>query len=390
MRRHSAIFLAAGAALSACGDAGDSSHATDSADPGVAVENLADLDAPRVDPWQAPAVVPAPAMVYDRFETIGVEDGLPSERVTCVLAEGDDLAVGTERGVAIRTGGKWTVYDEDDGLAHRYVTSVSRQSTTGDLWISTLHGLSRLSAGKIRTWRQTDSGLINDVVYHVLAEGPLVWCATASGMSCLDTRTGGWILHDHTNSIMHEPWCYALAVGPERTWIGVWGGGVVELDRRSGQWKQYLDPDGEMEIDLMREDGPIHDVTASVAYDAGVLWQGTYFGLSRYDGRRWDSYVAADTGFPGDFIAHTAARGHTVWLSTDQGLGVFDGTTCVSYRRNDDGTCDVRTWKDGREVERHTLPTAPAHGYMLWAQAGDHDVWIATAKGLSHGIAAAD
>jgi ligand-binding sensor domain-containing protein len=195
-----------------------------------------------------------------------------------------------------------------------------------------------------------------------------------------------WVLYDHENSIMHEPWCYSVTTGPERTWIGVWGGGIVELDRSSGLWREYRDPDGEMELDLIRDDGPIHDVTASVAYDQGILWQATYFGLSRYDGRRWTTYTADDTGLPGDFINHASAAGHTVWLGSDQGLGVFDGETCVSYQRREGGGCDVVIWKGGREVERRTLGTAPADDYVLWVQGGETDAWIATGKGLSHGI----
>jgi ligand-binding sensor domain-containing protein len=341
-------------------------------------------------PWTEPAAPKRSALLYDRFETIGRADGLPSDRTTCVLADGDLLAVGTDDGLAVRRGGAWTVYGEKDGLAHRYVTSVSRDAESGALWIGTLRGLSRLSGGTLRTWRQTDSGLMNDVVYQVLAEGPLVWAATAAGTSCLDTRTDAWTLYDVKNSIMHEPWCYSVATGPQRTWIGVWGGGVVELDRASGNWKEYRDPDGEMEIDLLRDDGPIHDVTSFVAYDDGVLWQATYFGLSRYDGRRWRSYDVDDTGLPGNFISQVSSRGPTVWIGSDRGLGVFDGETCVSYRRTPQGECDVRICRDGREVGRRTLATAPADDYVLWTQGGESDVWIATGRGLSHGIADAD
>jgi ligand-binding sensor domain-containing protein len=341
------------------------------------------------DPWTQPAEPPRPAMLYERFETIGRADGLPSDRTTCVLAEDGVLVVGTEDGLAVRRGGAaWTVFAEKDGLAHRYVTSVARDTATGDLWIGTLRGLSRLSGGALRTWRQTDSGLLNDVVYQVRCDGGLVWAATAAGLSCFDPRTGAWSDFDTSNSIMHEPWCYSVAVAPGWAWVGVWGGGVVELDRRTGNWKEYRDPDGEMELDLLADDGPIHDVTSSVAYDEGVLWQATYFGLSRYDGRRWTSYTAADAGLPGDFISHVASRGGTAWLSTDQGLGVFDGETCVSYRRLPDGRCDVRVQRGGAEAERRTLATAPADDYVLWAQGGERDVWIATGRGLSHGIAA--
>jgi ligand-binding sensor domain-containing protein len=339
------------------------------------------------DPWATPAVVERPALFYDRFETIGRADGLPSDRVTCVAADGDVLAVGTDDGLAVRRAGAWTVYREKDGLSHRYVTSIARDAATGDLWIGTLRGLSRLTGAALRTFRQTDSGLPNDVVYDVVVDGGLVWTATAAGAGCLDVKSGAWSVFDVKNSIMHEPWCYAACVGPGRAWIGVWGGGIVELDRRTGLWKEYRDPDGEMEIDLIRDDGPIHDVSSFVAYDAGVLWQSTYFGLSRYDGRRWNTFTAADTGLPGDFINQVAARGRTAWVATDQGFGVFDGETCVSYKRAKDGGCDVRVSKDGKEVERRTLATAPADDYVLWAQGGPRDVWLATGRGLSHGIA---
>lgn len=373
-------------ALASCGRAAPSVEvrAGEGAGTGAAVGTSA---AAEPDPWRAPAVVPRPALVYDRFETIGPEDGLPSERVTSVLAEGGELSVGTEAGLALRRGGRWTVIGAAQGLAHDYVTSVARDAVSGDLWVSTLRGISRVSGGTVRTWRQGDSGLANDVVYHLLADEGVVWVATAAGLSRLDPKSGSWTLHDTTNSIMHEPWCYAVALGPGRAWVGLWGGGVVELDRATGRWKEYRDPDGEMEIDLLRDDGPIHEVSSFVAWDAGVLWQSTYFGLSRFDGRRWRTFVAADTGFPGDFLVHATALGHTVWLSTDQGFAVFDGTTCASYRRTAEGGCEVRVSEDGRETSRRTLATAPADDYVLWTQGGLRDVWIATARGLSHGVA---
>jgi len=366
-------------------------HAASSPAAATAVTAPAERPQPRpASPWDVPAKVPAPALTYDRFETIGKADGLPSDKVTTVLAEGADLVVGTDHGLAVRQGGQWTTYSKADGLGHDYVTSVARDVATGALWISTLRGLSRLSGGTITTWTQLDSGLMNDVVYHVVTDGPLVFAATGAGTSILDTRTGAWSLYDHGNSIMHEPWCYALALGPGRLWIGVWGGGVVELDRQTQQWREYRDPDGEMEIDLLRDDGPIHDVTSFVAYDAGLLWQGTYFGLSRYDGRRWRTYLARDTGLPGDFINHVSARGRVAFVASDQGLGVFDGTTCVTYRHADDGGGDVTVTTDGREVERRHLATGIADDYVLWAQGGDADVWVATGRGLSHGWVSGD
>ncbi len=342
-----------------------------------------------VDPWAAPAEYTRSLILYDHFETIGVEDGLPSERVTCVVVEGqgDDerLYVGTDMGLAIRRGGAWSIVAEEHGLAHRYVTSIARDAATDTTWVSTLRGVSRVSGGDVRTYTQLTSGLINDVVYQVLVDGPLVWCATAAGTSVLDTRSGSWTLYDHENSIMHEPWCYSIAVGPERGWIALWGGGIVEIDRRSGRWREYRDPDGEMEIDLLADDGPIHEVTSFIAYDEGLLWQATYFGMARYDGRHWRSFTKADTGLPGDFVAHIASRGEACWIGSDEGFGVLRGDTCVSYSRQDDGTCTVRIETVGEPTETRTLATAPADDYVLWIHPRESDVWIATGHGLTHG-----
>ncbi len=340
------------------------------------------------DPWAEPAESRRVALYYDRFETLTVEDGLPSNKVTTVLAEGDDLWVGTDRGLALRRGGEWTTWSKEDGLGHRYVTALARHPGSGDLWVATLAGLSRLSGGEIRTYTQLDSGLMNDVVYQVVTDGELVWAATAAGTSALDPTTGSWVLYDHENSIMHEPWCYSIAVGPARTWVGIWGGGVVELDRTTGRWREYRDPDKEMEVDLLRDDGPIHDVTSFVAWDAGWLWQATYFGLSRYDGRRWRTFRKADTGLPGDFINHVAARGRTAFLGTDEGFGVLDGEIAVSYKATEGGGTDVTVYRNGELVESQHLSSGPGDNYVLWTHPGENEVWIATGHGLSRGVAA--
>ena len=342
-----------------------------------------------VDPWAEPLEPKRAALFYDRFETLTVDDGLPSNKVTTVLADGDDLWVGTNRGLARRRGDKWRIWTEEDGLGHRYVTSLALDPRTGDLWVSTLGGLSRLSGDSVRNHTQLTSGLMNDVVYQVVTDGELVWAATAAGTSVYDLATRSWALYDHENSIMHEPWCYGVALGPERTWIGVWGGGVVELDRSTGHWREYRDPDHEMELDLLRDDGPVHDVTAFVAWADGLLWQATYFGLSRYDGRSWRTFRQSDSGLPGDFINHVAALGRTAFLGTDEGFGVLHGETAVTYKAIEGGGSDVSVYTGGELVEQRRLSTGPGDNYVLWTHPVEGEVWIATAHGLSRGIAAA-
>ena len=54
---------------------------------------------------------------------------------------------------------------------------------------------------------------------------------------------------------MEEIWNYGCTHGDGKVFLGVWGSGVLEYDTAAGTWKDYLDPDGEMEIDLYRDDG---------------------------------------------------------------------------------------------------------------------------------------
>ncbi|HEC42302.1 MAG TPA: regulator, partial [Bacteroides sp.] len=46
--------------------------------------------------------------------------------------------------------------------------------------------------------------------------------------------------------------------------VHAWGGGVIEYNTANGQFRDYTDPDGEMELDLFPDDGLVHDITTGV------------------------------------------------------------------------------------------------------------------------------
>ena len=324
------------------------------------------------------------AFVPARWTTWTTLDGLPSDKVLCVLRDGGDVWAGTERGLARLADGVWTSFGTDDGLAHRVVTALALAEDTGDLWIGTLGGLSRWSGGCLDSFHQLDSGLINDVIYALEVMDGKVWVATAAGVSVLEPRSGDWSLYDHENTVMHEPWCYGLTQAPGAMWVAVWGGGVVEHDLQRGTWRAYRDPDGEMEIDLFRDDGLIHDVTSAVSFAEGVLWVGTYFGLSRYDGRAWRSWLEHESPLPSNFINAVRARGRVAWIGTDRGLAAFDGERWIVCHAADAGGDTRVVAADGSET-RVPCEGALAHDYVLGLWVDDDAVWVATAEGLSVG-----
>ena len=335
-----------------------------------------------------PLFAATPDMPRFQWENFTVANGLPDNHVYCVLVDGNRIWAGTENGLALLEDGKWKVFTTADGLAHRAVLSLALDKRTGDLWVGTMGGLSRVSAGRIDTFNQLNSGLSNDVVYGVTVQDDNVWTATAAGASRLNTRTGQWSLFNERNTPMYEIWTYNVTAAADKVYIAVWGGGVLEYDLKTQHWKDYNDPDGETEIVLFKDQGLIHEITTSVSYVDKVLWVATYFGDSRYDGRNWHNFLTKDSGLPSNFTNQVKALdANRAWFSTDKGLAFYDGVNWAVYRPAlDSGKPEMYVRDGDGNVTPVPVDTAPAHNYVLGIDLEGDDLWVATAKGLSHGI----
>ena len=323
-----------------------------------------------------------------RWENFTTADGLPNDRVYSVCVDGDKIWAGTDNGLALYEKGKWRVFTPADGLAHRAVLYVTLDKQTHDLWIATMGGLSRYSAGRIDTFTQLNSGLSNDIVYGVGVLGDYVWTATAAGASRLNTRTGQWSLFNSRNTPMYEIWTYAVNPTEDKVYYAVWGGGVLEYDQKTERWKDYNDPDGETEMVLFKDQGLIHEITTSVSYVNSILWVATYFGASSYDGRNWHNFLDKDSGLPSNFLNQVKTiDGTRTWFSTDKGLAYFDGAEWATYRRALDTHAPEMLVRDTQgNITNIPVDTAPAHHYTFGIDFQGDDIWVATAKGLSHGI----
>ena len=323
-----------------------------------------------------------------RWENFTTANGLPDNHVFCVLVDGDRIWAGTENGLGLYENGAWKTFRPKEGLAHQAVLSLALDKRSGDLWVGTMGGLSRLSAGRIDTFTQLNSGLSNDIVYGVAVQGDFVWIATAAGGSRLNTRTGQWSLFNERNTPMYEIWTYAVSAAEDKVYYAVWGGGVLEYDVKTEHWKDYNDPDGETELVLMKDQGLIHEITTSVSYVDKILWIATYFGASRYDGRYWHNFLQKDSGLPSNFLNQIkAVDANRAWFSTDKGLAYYDGANWAIYRPAlDTHTPEMLVRDANGSVTPVPVETAPAHNYILGVDFQGEDIWVATAKGLSHGI----
>jgi ligand-binding sensor domain-containing protein len=187
---------------------------------------------------------------------------------------------------------------------------------------------------------------------------------------------------------MYEIWTYSVTAAEDKVYYAVWGGGVLEYDVKTDRWKDYNDPDGETEIVLFKDQGLIHEITTSVSYVNKILWAATYFGVSRYDGRNWRNFLDKDSGLPSNFLNQVkTVDGTRTWFSTDKGLAYYDGERWATYRPAPDTRAPEMLVRDEHgAVTRVPVKSAPAHHYTFAVDFQNDDIWVATARGISHGI----
>jgi len=331
------------------------------------------------DPAEKNDVMPE----YGKWVSFTTKDGLPANKIYCVRVDGDRVWIGTSHGLVLYENDEFKTYTVEDGLAHPGVLSVDVSELTGDVWIGTLGGLNRYSGGKFDTFTQFNSGLANDVIYSVICDRENVWVATGGGAGHYDTYKEKWLIYTERNAPMHEPWTYSVCAGDNKVYIAAWGGGVIEYQYETGHFRDYIDPDGEMEIDLFPDDGVVHDITTAVSHDNGILWVATYFGMSRYDGTHWKGYFEHDSGLASDFINFLKADGDVVYLCTDEGLSTFNSEKWITYKTKDHGGQTV-FYKDGQETTKPT-PNGISHNFTIGVDIQGDNIWVATSYGLSRG-----
>ena len=85
--------------------------------------------------------------------------------------------------------------------------------------------------------------------------------------------------------------------------------------------------------------------------------------------------------------AMKAVDGKQAWFSTDKGLAYYDGENWAVYRPALDTHKPEMLIRDAAGRVTHVeTGTAPAHNYVFGVDFQGDDIWVATAKGLSHGI----
>lgn len=173
-------------------------------------------------------------------------------------------------------------------------------------------------------------------------------------------------------------------------------GGAVVWDATTGQFAKFT-------VEHGLADNRVN--STAVASD-GAIWFGTPGGLSRYDGRTWQTFTQ-DNGLPAndihDILATPDGR---IWAATAQGIARYDGRSWTTFNRTtsllqlpaDDiralagGTIPGTIWAatstgaayyDGRRWQDYTQTGSQASNDIRdITQTPDGTVWAASAAGL--------
>ncbi len=295
----------------------------------------------------------------DQYKLFDNKTGLLSNGMFYVGKIDDRITVGTYGGglsIYDETNKEWKNYNVPQGLADAFVYDVIRVRN-GDLWIATWSGANRVRGGALDdpskwdafTVESTGSGLPNDWVYG-LAEGKNgeIWFATEGGLARF--KDGKW-----------ENWNHAKGLGAPYEKVKA----DIEFKSDPGKMSEHHAAQkkemGLEDVDVAYN--PNYIVSIAVGKD-GAVWTGTWGGgLSRFDGKKWKTYIKAD-GLPSNhvFMLHFDPKDQ-LWVGTSKGLARFDN-----------GKFKVFTTADGLFSDLVFSMTTAADGSQ----------WIGSFGGVTH------
>jgi len=342
------------------------------------------------------------------WESIGIEQGLPTNPTCCILQDREgSVWVGLAGAGLARWLGydQWQSWTRAEGLAGNNLQAIHRD-LSGTLWIGTERGIQRMGGdGKIsRAWTDKDGlGGIKVRAITSSADGAIWVGSSPGGVSRLDPRTGRVRSYrlgtlDDDNSVIglvldSEQRLWAVTQGAlfrstplnrtvtfERVILP--GSSAAEtfgqmlIDSKGSWW--FAGSNGLLRVDQGRhlrftaKDGLRSDAVDSLTEAAdGSIWLAYVeaLGISRLtlqQGRPQLRHFSEGNGLKSNEIAslQTDSRGW-VWASSNDGVDAFDGRKWHHY-----GQAQGLLWEDS--VSR-----------SLYADA-DGSMWVGTSRGLSH------
>ena len=78
-------------------------------------------------------------------------------------------------------------------------------------------------------------------------------------------------------------------------------------------------------------------------------------------------------------------KDRVVFVCSDNGLSSTDGTTWVTYKKDDNSENGKAIITNGTEKKEIPLSPSISHNFIIGVDADDDVLWVATSKGVSRG-----
>jgi signal transduction histidine kinase/ligand-binding sensor domain-containing protein/ActR/RegA family two-component response regulator len=183
------------------------------------------------------------------------------------------VMVPTDKGLAIKRDGRWTLLDESGGLSTPVTTAVLRDRQ-GSLWVGSAgRGLARcLGNGEWEGWTQAQ-GLPSNMIWNILRDKKgALWVGTGKGLARLEGQPP------------LRTWTSRDGLGGENVrWLGETSDGAIWAITKPG-WLSRIDPTTGTVRPVRKQDGLQAETPNRALVDhAGRLWVAANTGLFRND-----------------------------------------------------------------------------------------------------------
>ncbi len=313
-----------------------------------------------------------------RFRTLDMRDGLPSDRITTVVEDATGtLWAGTQSDgvIALRrdeaTAG-WRVartLTVENGMASNVVLSLAA-APNGDLWVGTPDGLNRIRGNRVDVFTSAD-GLPDDFIRSLLidADGSL-WVGTRRGLTHWVMGNGG------LPAAQMKTYTHANGLGSDLV-------GAMARDASGNLWVATLAGLSRLANNTIQNfttaDGLSSNVvTALLARNDGTLLIGTQdHGWDLWDGHRFTAAMHHGLDQTTIHAILDDGGGH-LWFATGDGIARCD---CNPMRAVSPGEMCSHWMEFGTADGLRSRETATNSHPSAW-RSRDGRLWFATPKGL--------
>jgi signal transduction histidine kinase/streptogramin lyase/ActR/RegA family two-component response regulator len=341
------------------------------------------------------------------WETIGIDQGLPTNPTCCVIEDHEgSIWVGLDGAGVARWVGRdqWQSWTRAEGLAGNNLQAIHRDNA-GVVWIGTEGGLQRFSADGKLTPPWTAARGLGGTKVRAIASTPDggIWIGSRpGGISRLDPRSGRIQVYPLGSNALDSQVIGITLDAEQRLWIATRGA----LFRSTGQF-----PSVQFERQILPLSSADEVFRQTLLDSKGRLWFAGSFGLLRMEHGQFRRFTTTDGLLGNTLDALAETPDGSIWINYIEDVGVsrlsFDGdkprVEHFSERNGlrSDGVAalatDARGWlwassNDGVDA----FDGQGWHHYgqaqgLLWEDCvtmsliGDSEgsVWIGTSRGLS-------